>query len=83
MVVRGADKTAPAMDEQNQADLQDSFLNLLLDDGLQSALPRALKSTIAIMYVEGVSTRRVTKITGVLLEISDTWETGKTYLLLN
>jgi hypothetical protein len=35
------------------------------------------------MYVEGVSTRRVTKITGVLLEISDTWETGKTYLLLN
>jgi putative transposase len=125
------------MDEQNQPNLQDSFLNLLLDDGLQSALPRiaellinaamllerethigaapyqrgverngyangfksrsfqtaigplklsvpqvresssvfsssllergsrsdrALKSAIATMYVEGVSTRRVTKI---------------------
>jgi hypothetical protein len=33
-------KTAPARDEQHQPTQQDPLLNLLLNEGLQNALPR-------------------------------------------
>jgi hypothetical protein len=48
------------MDEQNQPNNQDSFLHLLLDDGLQSALPRIAELLINLKTGMEVRSRRNT-----------------------
>lgn len=61
------------------------FYPSALEKGCRSE--RALKLAIAEMYVQGVSTRRVTEVlekmcglSAILMQLSKEWETGKRYL---
>lgn len=60
------------------------FKTSLLESG--SRVDRALKAAIAEMYLQGISTRRVTKLVEELrtthIETSEYWETGRTYLTI-
>ena len=70
-------------------DCQEPFRTSLLESG--SRIDRSLKAAIAEMYLQGVSTRRVTavmeqlcglEVTAILMETSEEWETGRAYLSL-
>lgn len=60
------------------------FKTSLLESG--SRVDRAFKAAIAEMYLQGVSTRRVTKVVeelwGTHIETSEDWETGRAYLTI-